>query len=94
MISLSVENNNFQSREDYEFIVNYCKKYNVILVNDAAQSISHQKTSLNEYDVIAFSFNKFYGPTGMGVLALKEKLIKKLSLSKFGGGSLAEVKKK
>ncbi|AKJ20518.1 aminotransferase class V-fold PLP-dependent enzyme [Mycoplasmopsis synoviae] len=93
LISLSVENNNFQSKEDYEFIVNYCKKYNVILVNDAAQSISHQKTSLNEYDVIAFSFNKFYGPTGMGVLALKEKLIKKLSLSKFGGGSLAEVKK-
>ncbi|WP_238523095.1 aminotransferase class V-fold PLP-dependent enzyme [Mycoplasma crocodyli] len=76
-----------------EKIYKKAKKYNSILINDAAQAIAHEKVSFNSCDVIAFSANKFYGPTGLGVLGIKSELLRKVSPSKFGGGSVANINK-
>ncbi|RIV16906.1 aminotransferase class V-fold PLP-dependent enzyme [Mycoplasmopsis gallopavonis] len=91
IIAFSHETNNFQQTLPFEQIIQKAKEKDIILVADAAQSIIHQKVSLQDFDAIVFSSNKFYGPTGMGVLAIKEKLIKQFRPAKFGGGSVTEI---
>lgn len=93
IVAVSQETNNFSENLHWKKLVKKCKKYNVILFNDAAQAISHQKVSLNESDVIVFSTNKFYGPTGLGILAIKKNIIKEIKPAKFGGGSITSIDK-
>ncbi|QGZ97881.1 aminotransferase class V-fold PLP-dependent enzyme [Mycoplasma sp. NEAQ87857] len=93
IVAISQETNNFNQNFDINLIANYAHKHNAIVFSDAAQAISHQKVSLNTVDVVAFSTNKFYGPTGMGVLAIKESILKQLRPTKFGGGSVDEILK-
>lgn len=69
------------------------RKYNSIIVNDAAQAISHEKVSANYADIIAFSANKFFGPTGLGILYISNKLLNKTNSKKFGGGAVDFIKK-
>ncbi|WP_027334902.1 aminotransferase class V-fold PLP-dependent enzyme [Mycoplasmopsis felifaucium] len=83
-------NNNFNIKFD-EKLYKTAKKYNTILINDAAQAISFEKVSLKNCDVIAFSANKMYGPTGLGALIIKEELLNKLTPSIFGGGAIANI---
>ncbi|MGZ9755547.1 aminotransferase class V-fold PLP-dependent enzyme [Mycoplasma sp. 4013] len=93
ILAFAQENNTFNQNFDIKKISQIAHSKNIYVFNDAAQSISHQKVSLNDSDIIVFSTNKFYGPTGMGVLAIKETLLKKLKPVKFGGGSVTEVHK-
>lgn len=91
-IALSHETNNFKVVLNLDKIYEKAKKVGAFVINDAAQSIAHQKVSLKYADVIAFSTNKLYGPTGMGVLAIKHDLLKKLKPQRFGGGTVNEIK--
>lgn len=91
IISLSQITNNFNVAYDLETIYKLCKEKNIILINDAAQVITHQKISLYNSDVIVFSGNKLYGPTGVGVLCVKEDLLKKLEPQKWGGGQVQNI---
>ncbi|VEU75988.1 aminotransferase class V-fold PLP-dependent enzyme [Mycoplasmopsis columboralis] len=91
VIAFAQETNNFAQSYNMNIIYQKAKQVGAYVINDAAQSISHQKASLKTADVIAFSCNKFYGPTGMGVLAIEESLLKKLKPTKFGGGSVSEI---
>lgn len=93
LVSISHETNNFHIDYDLDLLLSKTKQDGVILFCDAAQSISHQKVSLDVFDVIVFSTNKFYGPTGMGVLAVKSNLLKNLKPAKFGGGSVSAIQK-
>ena len=81
-------NQNINIKKLYEKV----KKHNAVLVNDAAQAIFHEKASLQEADVIAFSGNKIYGPTGIGVLAIKKELLSLLKPATFGGGATGFMK--
>ncbi|WP_036430498.1 aminotransferase class V-fold PLP-dependent enzyme [Mycoplasmopsis felis] len=93
ILALSQETNNFNKSFDFSLISKICKEKKIWLFNDAAQAISHSKVSLNLFDIVVFSTNKFYGPTGMGILAIKEDLLKKLRPVKFGGGTVNEINK-
>lgn len=93
IIALSQESNNFKVSYNLDSIYQKAEQVGALLINDAAQSIAHSKTSLKMSHLIAFSANKFYGPTGLGVLAIQKELLIKLKPAKFGGGSISEIKK-
>jgi cysteine desulfurase/selenocysteine lyase len=60
---------------------------------DAAQSVAHQKIDVVDLDCdfLAFSGHKMFGPTGVGVLYMKEALYDTCQLSNFGGGMVFAV---
>ncbi|MCE6056073.1 aminotransferase class V-fold PLP-dependent enzyme [Mycoplasmopsis agalactiae] len=93
VVAFSQLTNNFQVKIDIESLYKKCRKVGAILVNDAAQAIVYEKVSLQNCDVIAFSANKFYGPTGLGALIIKEDILKKLDPVTFGGGTINSVNK-
>ena len=64
-----------------------------LILVDAAQSIVHIKTDVKDLDVdiLAFSGHKVYGPNGIGVLYMKESLMKTLSPTEFGGEMVDRV---
>ncbi|WP_036452816.1 aminotransferase class V-fold PLP-dependent enzyme [Mycoplasma buteonis] len=93
ILAISQESNNFQNQFEFDALIAKARSFNAIIVADAAQAIIHQKVSLQKVDVAVFSCNKFYGPTGLGVLAIRKNLLAKLSPAKFGGGSITEIKK-
>ncbi|MBN4084400.1 aminotransferase class V-fold PLP-dependent enzyme [Mycoplasma sp. CSL10166] len=91
IVSLAQETNNFNQNFDLNKIYKLVKEKNAYLFNDAAQAIAHQKVSFSFSDAIAFSTNKFYGPTGLGVLAVKTELLKQMKPVKFGGGAIDDI---
>ena len=91
IVALSQITNNFNVKYDLKTIYKKCKKYGTILINDAAQAIAHERVSLNSCDVIAFSANKLYGPTGMGALIIKNELKSRLEPVKWGGGQVHDI---
>lgn len=92
IICLTQVNNNFNIKIDLRLLKEKANECNSIIVNDAAQAISHQKVSSQFSDVIAFSSNKIFGPTGLGVLYVNKKLLQKISSKKYGGGSVNYIK--
>ncbi|QKT05421.1 aminotransferase class V-fold PLP-dependent enzyme [Mycoplasma sp. OR1901] len=93
IVSLAQETNNFNQDFDIDKIYKLTKEKGAYLFNDAAQAISHQKVSFSFSDAVAFSTNKFYGPTGLGVLAVKSELLKQMKPVKFGGGAIDDINK-
>ena len=61
------------------------------IVNDAAQAISHEVVCGATADIIAFSANKFFGPTGLGVLYIATSLLRQVRPKKYGGGAVATI---
>ena len=58
-----------------------------LLVVDGAQSVPHMEIDVQDLDVdfFAFSGHKMLGPTGIGVLYGKEKLLNQMPPIEFGG---------
>lgn len=69
-------------------IINYAHKCNIKVVIDGAQSVPHMKIDVQDLNVdfLAFSAHKMCGPTGVGVLYGKEKLLNELYPISVGGG--------
>ena len=69
-------------------IVEYAHKKGILVVGDAAQSISHIKTDvmLDDIDFFVASAHKFYGPTGVGFLYGKFDLLERMDAISYGGG--------
>ena len=68
-------------------IIEIAHSYNAIVIVDAAQAVPHMKVDVRDLDCdfLAFSGHKVFGPTGVGVLYGKAKLLKKLVPSFYGG---------
>lgn len=66
---------------------------NILTVVDAAQAIPHIYVRVNDIDCdfLAFSSHKLYGPTGVGVLWGREKLLEALPPFLFGGSMVESV---
>lgn len=66
-------------------------KKDAILIVDAAQTIPHSQIDFDKLDIdfLAFSSGKIYGPSGLGVLVMKQKYLK-LNPIKWGGGILTD----
>jgi len=66
-------------------------EYGAIISVDGAQSVPHIKTDVRDWDIdfLSFSAHKMVGPTGVGVLFGKYKLLEKMDPFMLGGGSNA-----
>jgi len=77
-------------------IVTAAKKINpeIIVIVDGAQAVPHIKFDVKDLgcDFYAFSGHKMLGPTGVGVLWGKKKLLDEMEPFMFGGDMIREVK--
>lgn len=64
-----------------------------LILIDAAQSLPHFKIDVQDLDAdfLAFSAHKMLGPTGVGVLYAKEKVLEEMMPFLLGGGMIQEV---
>ncbi|HAF08182.1 MAG: Cysteine desulfurase [candidate division TA06 bacterium 32_111] len=71
-------------------IADLSHKYGAYIFIDAAQSVPHTKVDVveNSIDFMAFSIHKIYGPTGLGVLYVKNDLFDKIDLYNVGGDTI------
>ena len=74
-------------------IIDLAHERGIIVIVDAAQAIQHFKIDVKELncDFLAFSGHKAMGPTGIGVLYGKKKILKQLQPIDFGGDMNEEV---
>ncbi len=73
-------------------ITEYAHKNNILVLVDGAQSVPHLKVDVMDLDIdfLAFSAHKMCGPTGVGVIYGKEKLLNDINPIVFGGGMNAD----
>ncbi len=74
-----------------EKICKIAKKHNLISIIDGAQSAPHKKIDVKKIncDFFAFSSHKMCGPTGVGILYGKRKILEKTKPF-LGGGEMIE----
>ena len=70
-----------------------CKKRNALLLVDGAQSVPHIPVNVKELgcDFLCFSGHKMLGPTGTGVLWMREDFFDRLEPLNLGGGMIDDA---
>ncbi len=73
-------------------ITKYAHQNHILVLCDGAQSVPHMKTDVEDLDVdfLTFSAHKMCGPTGVGVIYMKEEYLNDVRPIIFGGGMNAE----
>jgi len=76
-------------------IVSMARRVGALTVVDAAQAVPHHKVDVQDWDCdfLAFSAHKMLGPSGIGVLYGKQRLLEEIP-PVFGGGSMIGVVEK
>ncbi len=77
-----------------EIIINARKiNPNIIVIVDAAQASPHHKLDVQDLDCdfLAFSGHKMLGPTGIGILWGRQKLLDQMKPFNYGGDMVEEV---
>lgn len=71
-------------------IIKIAHDHGALVLLDGAQSVPHKEVSVKKLDVdfMAFSIHKMCGPTGMGVLYAKSRLLEKLEPFLVGGDTV------
>ena len=84
LISIMAVNNEIGSKNDIKTIGEIAKKHNIAFHCDAVQLFGKEKINLSKtnIDALSASFHKFYGPKGLGLLILSNKLIDGYQLKK------------
>jgi cysteine desulfurase/selenocysteine lyase len=74
-------------------VIDAAHKRGILVLVDAAQAVNHRSIDVQELDCdfLAFSGHKLYGPTGIGVLYAKEKLLESMPPFLGGGDMIASV---
>ncbi len=74
-------------------IIDKAHKVGALVLVDAAQSIQHVKIDVQalDCDFLAFSGHKVYGPTGIGVLYGKKRLLEEMPPYQGGGDMIMSV---
>ncbi|MDC0161633.1 cysteine desulfurase [bacterium] len=69
------------------------KKFNIPILIDGCQYVPHKKLSIKELDpdFYVFSAHKLYGPSGLGVLYMKDIWIDRLGPYQGGGSMIKNV---
>lgn len=77
-----------------EFIIEKAHQKGAVVLVDGAQAAPHIQTDFQALDVdfYAVSAHKMYGPTGIGMLYGKEKLLQQLPPYQGGGEMIKEVR--
>lgn len=68
-------------------IIKLAHEVGAIVIVDAAQAVPHMKVDVKDLDCdfLAFSGHKMFGPTGIGVLYGKEKILNSINPVEYGG---------
>jgi cysteine desulfurase/selenocysteine lyase len=70
------------------------KKYGAMVIVDAAQAMGHLPVNLRDWkdvDFVAFSAHKMCGPTGIGILWGRRKVLEAMPPFQFGGDMILQV---
>ena len=92
-ISITHMSNVIGTTVDLQIIRDKAKKYNIPFLVDGCQYIAHAPVNVQELDCdfYVFSGHKLYGPSGVGVLYMKEKWFEKFDPYQGGGSMINEV---
>ena len=93
LVSIVYVSNSLGTVNPVKDIISVAHKYNIPVLIDAAQAIQHLKIDVQELDCefLAFSGHKIYGPTGIGILYGKQKLLESLPPYQGGGDMISKV---
>ncbi|HSD64433.1 MAG TPA: cysteine desulfurase [Ignavibacteriaceae bacterium] len=93
IISVVYVSNSLGTVNPVEEIIEIAHKHGVPILIDAAQAVSHLPVDVQKLDCdfLAFSGHKLYGPTGIGVLYGKEKLLEQMPPFMGGGDMISKV---
>jgi cysteine desulfurase/selenocysteine lyase len=93
LISLTHVSNVLGTINPVSEIIRLGHNYNIPVLIDAAQSVQHLPidVQVSDCDFLVFSSHKMYGPTGIGVLYGKKKLLEKLPPYQGGGEMIEHV---
>jgi len=78
---------------NFEEIKIKANKLNIPILIDGCQYVPHKKLNIRELDpdFYVFSAHKLYGPSGLGILYMKDKWIDKLEPYQGGGSMIKNV---
>lgn len=93
VVSLAHVGNVLGQVNPVQHIVELAKKQGALVILDCAQSMTCFNDNPFDWgvDAIAFSGHKLYGPTGIGILALRAGLMDELPPLLTGGGMISSV---
>ena len=95
VLAISHVSNSLGTINPIKDIVSKVKKYNsdILIAVDGAQALPNLTVDVQDLDCDFYSFSshKVYGPTGVGVLYGKEKLLEKLPPYQGGGEMINQV---
>lgn len=93
LVAITHVSNVLGSISPIEEISRICEEHNAFLLVDGAQSVPHLLIDVGELgcDFLAFSGHKMLGPTGTGVIFIKEHLLEEVEPLSLGGGTIEEV---
>ena len=91
-ISLTHMSNVTGSLTDFNIIKEKIKNFNIPLMIDGCQFIAHSKLNVSDLDCdfYVFSGHKLYGPSGVGILYMKDKWFNDFNPYQ-GGGDMIDV---
>lgn len=93
LLSMMYVSNSLGTINPVKKFIDYAHSKGIPVMIDAAQSIQHIKTDVQELDMdfMAFSGHKIYAETGIGVLYGKEEFLEKLPPYQGGGDMIEDV---
>lgn len=93
LVAIAHASNVLGTINDIKKIAKIVHQFNAVLVVDGAQAIPHIAIDVQnlDCDFYAFSGHKMLGPMGIGVLYVKEAILKKMSPYQLGGGMIESV---
>ncbi|RPI71321.1 MAG: cysteine desulfurase, partial [Ignavibacteriales bacterium] len=93
LISVVYVSNSLGTINPVKKIIDAAHQNNIPVMLDAAQTVNHIPVDVQELDCdfLAFSGHKLYGPTGIGVLYGKEKLLESMPPFMGGGDMISKV---
>jgi cysteine desulfurase/selenocysteine lyase len=93
LVALAAASNFLGTLNPVKDIVARCHRARVPVLIDASQSIAHQQHDVRDLDCdfMVFSGHKMYGPSGIGVLYVREELLEKMAPVRLGGNMVKEV---
>lgn len=79
--------------QDIKAISACIKRHGALFIVDGAQGVAHEKINIQNLDLdsYVFSSHKIYGPTGLGICHLSERLLETLDLYQVGGDVIEHV---